>query len=368
MEMKQFRYRILRFSWKKSAKISVACISVINVLLIFQNCTSTSAAKVDVDSMSVCATSATKIDESLLQNEPNPSILKSLNFPKTISYLGLRESKTTPKNKSFANIPSEMVLIPAGKVQIGAEGGFAHELPQFWANVESFLMDKSPVTVAQFREFVKASGYKTEAEKFGNAGVINEETGKQWNLIDGATWEFPLGKSQPKAPDNHPVTQVSWNDANAYAKWARKRLPCEIEWEHAARNANNTRTKYSWGDEIESSGKWNANIWQGKFPENNFVTDKFATTSPVGFFGKTILGLTDMSGNVWEWTSNKKFDYTSLFIKNATSVTISEEYAERGGSFLCEPTWCHGYRVSGRSSSTPETSLFHLGFRCVKDI
>lgn len=375
MEMKPFRdwlfvsrYWLKRLSKRVSVPICVACICVICVLFLTTNCTSTSAANVETNSMSVCATPVSNIDYNLLQNEANQSILNQLNFPETISYLGLKESKITPKNKRIANIPFEMVLIPAGKVQIGAEDGFAHELPQFWANVESFLMDKSPVTVAQFRAFTKATGYKTEAEKFGNAGVINEDTGKQWILIEGANWEFPLGKNQPKAPDNHPVTQVSWNDANAYAKWAGKRLPCEIEWEHAARNAKNTRTKYPWGDEIESNGKWNANIWQGKFPENNFVTDKYPYTSPVGFFGKTTLGLTDMSGNVWEWTSNKKFDYASLFAKNAASVTISEEYAERGGSFLCEPTWCHGYRVSGRSSSSSETSLFHLGFRCVKDI
>lgn len=360
MEMMQFRYRLLVIrNW-------LFCL--ISVLLVFQQCTPTSASKVETDSMSICATPATTIDESLLQNEPNPAILSQLNFPKTITYLGLKEPKTAFSQQAISSIPAEMVLVPAGKVRIGAEDGFSHELPQFWAKVESFLMDKSPVTVAQFREFVKATGYKTEAEKFGNAGVINEETGKQWILVEGANWEYPLGKSQPKASDNHPVTQVSWNDANAYAKWIGKRLPCEIEWEHAARNAKNTRTKYPWGEEIQSNGKWNANVWQGKFPVKNFVEDTYPYTSPVGKFGKTALGLTDMSGNVWEWTSNKKFDYASLFLKDASAVSISEEYAERGGSFLCEPTWCHGYRVSGRSGSTSETSLFHLGFRCVKDI
>jgi sulfatase modifying factor 1 len=261
-----------------------------------------------------------------------------------------------------------MVLIPAGKVQIGAEDGFAHELPRFWASLSSFLMDKSPVTVGAFRKFVNATGYKTEAEKFGNAGVINEETGKQWILVEGAHWEYPLGKNHPKAPDNHPVTQVSWNDANAYAKWAGKRLPCEMEWEHAARNAKNTQSNYSWGNEIEKNGKWKANIWQGTFPVKNYVSDQYAYTSPVGVFGKTELGLTDMSGNVWEWMSNPKFDYAVLFKAESNESDISVEYAERGGSFLCEPTWCHGYRVSGRSSSTTETGLFHLGFRCVKDL
>lgn len=358
------------FNFAKTLNFGKVKLLCIGVGVLFQECTSSVASTTEADAknISICATPAATVDISSLQNEPNPAMLKTLHFPKTITYLGLREPKIIPQNRVVKNIPSEMVLIPAGKVQVGADDGFAHELPKFWANVESFLMDKSPVTVAQFRDFIKATGYKTEADKFGNAGVINEETEKQWILVDGANWEYPLGKSQPKAQDNHPVTQVSWNDANAYAKWAGKRLPCEIEWEHAARNAKNTRTKYPWGEEIQSNGKWNANVWQGKFPVKNFVEDTFPYTSPVGKFGKTILGLTDMSGNVWEWTSNKKFDYASLFSKEASTGSISEEYAERGGSFLCEPTWCHGYRVSGRSSSTSETSLFHLGFRCVKDI
>lgn len=342
----------------------------LGIAFLFQECNSSEASTPESVPKEIesCSTPARPIDVSLLQSEPNKEVLEELDFPKTITYLDLKEPTYSPKTKQIPQIPREMVLVPGGKVRIGAEDGFAHELPQFWANVESFLMDKSPVTVGQFREFVKATGYKTEADKFGNAGVINDETGKEWMLVDGANWEYPLGKKMPKALDDHPVTQVSWNDANAYAKWAGKRLPCEIEFEHAARNAKNTRTKYPWGEDIQSKGKWNANVWQGKFPIKNFVEDKFPYTSPVGHFGKTPLGLTDMSGNIWEWTSNKKFDYAALFAKDARMFKVSEEYAERGGSFLCEPQWCHGYRVSGRSSSTAETSLFHLGFRCVKDI
>ncbi|PWK21609.1 sulfatase modifying factor 1 [Arcicella aurantiaca] len=341
--------------------------------LFFHECTSSSASSTEQSSkakenINVCSTPKANIDYKSLQNNANPAVLQMLNFPKTVSHISLTEPQFFPKNKGAKNIPAEMVLIPAGNVRIGDKDGFAHELPQFWASVESFLMDKSPVTIGQFRAFIKATNYQTEADKFGNAGVINDETGKSWTLLDGANWEYPLGKNHPKAEDNHPVTQVSWNDANAYAKWAGKRLPCEIEWEHAARNAKNNRTKYPWGNEIQAKGKWNANIWQGKFPLNNFVEDKYAYTSPVGIFGKTALGLTDMSGNVWQWTSNKKFNYESLFKKDISEIALTEEYAERGGSFLCEPTWCHGYRVSGRSSSSSETSLFHLGFRCVKDI
>lgn len=298
----------------------------------------------------------------------NEDFVKKLEFPKTIEYLGLEKPKDTTFVELKTNVPNGMILVEGGIVQIGSDEGFEHERPKFWAKLKPFLMDENLVTVDDFRKFVKATGFKTEAEKFGNAGVIDETTGKEWILKDGANWEYPMGKDFPKAADNHPVTQVSWNDAVAYCKWIGKRLPSEIEWEHAARNARNSRSIYPWGDKIEEYGKWNANIWQGKFPVHNYVEDGFPQTSPVGKFGKTPIGLNDMSGNVWQWMSNWKFNYEALFRKQTYDSDLSTEKAERGGSFLCEPTWCHGYRVSGRSSSTPETSLFHVGFRCVKDI
>lgn len=299
----------------------------------------------------------------------NTDFLKNLEFPKTVSEIGLEKPKdTTVVNPKLTAIPPGMVYIQGGVVQIGSDEGMEQERPSFWAKVHPFLMDVHPVTVGEFRKFINATHFKTEAEKFGNGGVIDESTDQQWILKDGANWHHPIGPDFPSAPDNHPVTQVSWNDANAYAKWAGKRLPCEIEWEHAARNARNSRDIYPWGNDIQTQGKYNANIWQGKFPVKNYNEDGFLYTSPVGIFGKTPLGLTDMSGNVWEWQSNLKFNYEALFRSTAKEGDLSNERAERGGSFLCEPTWCHGYRVSGRSSSTPETSLFHVGFRCVKDL
>ncbi|MFN8345395.1 MAG: formylglycine-generating enzyme family protein [Spirosomataceae bacterium] len=353
---------------KKAAFILVA----VSFGWILSRCTPSTASTTDTTvsqgAISMCATPAVVTDAGGLRKTGNPDVIKRLELPATITYLGLEPPAVSPKDAPVTTAPDGMVLIPGGNVQIGSEEGFGQELPLFWASVKPFLMDKSPVTVGQFRAFVLATGYKTEAEKLGNAGVINEETGKQWLLIEGACWEYPLGKERPKAPDNHPVTQVSWNDAKAYAKWAGKRLPCEIEWEHAARNARNSRTKYPWGEEIQSNGQWKANVWQGKFPVKNFVEDAYPYTSPVGQFGKTELGLTDMSGNVWEWMSNRKFNYAALFQTDNDESGLSVERAQRGGSFLCEPTWCHGYRVSGRSGSTEDTGLFHLGFRCVKDI
>ena len=295
------------------------------------------------------------------KNQGDPLVI-----PQTIKYTGTKEPKGNLKNSLKNQPPAGMILIPAGKVRIGSEEGFDQERPMFWAELSDFYMDISPVTVAQFRAFVKATNYKTEADVFGNAGIIHESTDKNWILKDGANWEYPLGKDFHKAAENHPVTQVSWNDANAYAKWAGKRLPHEIEWEHAARNAKNSREIYPWGSDLNIGTKFRANVWNGEFPNYNENTDGFAETSPVGYYGKTPLGLTDMSGNVWEWCSNELLDYKSFI--DQKSILIKNEKVQRGGSFLCEPSWCHGYRVSGRSSSSAETSLFHVGFRCVKDM
>ncbi|WP_169704530.1 formylglycine-generating enzyme family protein [Runella slithyformis] len=301
--------------------------------------------------------------------EVNTDFLKNLKFPPTILYAGLEKpTDTTVSTTKPKTVPTGMIYIQGGVVQIGSDEGLEQERPSFWAKVNSFWMDTHPVTVGEFRKFVQATHFQTEAEKFGNAGIIDESTDRQWILKDGANWHHPMGPDFPAAADDHPVTQVSWNDANAYAQWAGKRLPCELEWEHAARNARNSRSIYPWGNDIQTKGQYNANIWQGKFPVKNANEDGFAYTSPVGKFGKTPLGLTDMSGNVWEWQSNLKFNYEALFRTGTRDGDLSAERAQRGGSFLCEPGWCHGYRVSGRSSSTSETSLFHVGFRCVKDV
>ena len=262
-------------------------------------------------------------------------------------------------------IPEGMVFVPGGKTRIGSETGMPVERPVFWTKVDGFLMDVHPVTVGQFAAFVEATGFVTEAERFGNAGVFDYET-RRWVLVDGAMWSHPLGPSAPPALEDHPVTQVSWHDAVAYATWAGKRLPTEVEWEHAARGGSNSRTRYAWGDDIVVDGAPKANIWDGKFPMHNTGEDGHLYTSPVGAYGETRLGMTDMGGNVWEWT----LDWYRPYAERNESYEPNQqsEKAQRGGSFLCEPGWCHGYRVSGRSHSTPETSLFHVGFRCAKDL
>jgi len=228
--------------------------------------------------------------------------------------------------------------------------------------IKSFLLDRNLVTVAQFDEFVNATHYVTDAQRFGNGGVF-DAAAHGWTLIDGADYHYPFGRDQAKAQPNHPVTQVSWNDALAYAKWKRKRLPTQWEWEHAAKNGENSRQQYTWGQDLVVAGKYKANTWQGSFPSYNTAEDGYAATSPVGAFGANKIGLTDMGGNVWQWCS----DDIAPQGRDA-EMDPAMRKVTRGGSFLCDPLVCHGFQVTGRSSSTPESSMVHIGFRCAKDI
>lgn len=231
-----------------------------------------------------------------------------------------------------------------GMVLIKGDG----ELKDFW-------IDITPVSVAQFKTFIDATHYITQGEKFGNTGVFNFESGK-WEMVKGANWKWPFGKKSMPAKLNDPVTQVSWNDAIAYCKWAKKRLPKSEEFLFAEKNADSSYNQnYSWGHDCIVNGKYKANFWQGNFPKNNTMKDGFLKTSPVGYFGKNKLGLSDIEGNVWQWCTDE------------SKMNIGEKN-QRGGSFLCDPMVCHGFKIGGISSSTPETSLCNVGFRCVMDV
>ncbi|ELR69548.1 Sulfatase modifying factor 1 precursor (C-alpha-formyglycine- generating enzyme 1) [Fulvivirga imtechensis AK7] len=258
-----------------------------------------------------------------------------------------------------------MVYFAGGDITIGSEHGLTNEAPTFEAEIAPFFIDKHPVTVAQFRAFVQTTGYKTDAEKFGNSALFNYKK-LIYELVDSVTWQQPLGPNGAPAKDNHPITHVSWNDAMAYASWAGKRLPHEYEWEFAARNGKNTNDKYSWGNSLtDNNGVFKANVWQGHFPDTNTVADDFAHTSPVGAFGITSCGMSDMGGNVWEWCSNIFELYPGNHYPYQKDPNVK---VIRGGSFMCDSLVCHGYRVSARQFTSRETSNFHMGFRCAMDV
>lgn len=260
--------------------------------------------------------------------------------------------------------PGDMVVVPAGTVTRGSNDGFADEAPVSDVKVAAFQLDRSPVTVAQFRRFVAATTHRTTAECLGDGAVMTFGTG-EWRLVSGADWRHPRGPQQDPPADDHPVTQVSWYDAKAYCAWAGKRLPTEVEWEHAARNGRNDPGRYPFGDKVETDGIYAANFWTGQFPYANSGADGYLTTSPVGAYGRTPLGLTDMAGNVWEWVEDRYAAYDGK--ASRLGPTQGEERVQKGGSFLCDPSLCHGFRITARGHSTPESSHMHVGFRCAAD-
>ena len=225
-------------------------------------------------------------------------------------------------------------------------------------SLPNFFIQPTPVTVAMFEVFAKAGTYTTQAETFGNSGTFDYDT-KKWSLVDGANYKQPLGPSEGDAPSDHPATQISYYDAKEYCAYYNMRLPTEREWETAARYKQpKGATMYPWGNEIKTKkDEYRANVWQGLFPHVQKVEDGYAYTSPVEAYPAAPSGLYDMTGNVWEWVSDT--------IGGVRGPGDDTHRLGKGGSFLCEPNWCHGYLITGSTHNSSETGLFHMGFRCV---
>ncbi|MFP5307707.1 MAG: formylglycine-generating enzyme family protein [Gammaproteobacteria bacterium] len=255
-----------------------------------------------------------------------------------------------------------MIQVPAGQTRIGDDRGRADERPSFVADVAAFELDRTPVTVGAFARFVARSGHRTDAERSGSGAVMQFGSG-QWQLVEGADWRHPLGPQAPAAPSDHPVTQVSWNDAAAYCGAAGKRLPSEIELEYAARLGGGADARHAFGAALIEKGRYRANVWTGLFPAINTAADGYKGTSPVGAFGEDRLGFVDLAGNVWEWAADVYRPYSQ---RNAAAADGAER-VQRGGSFLCDPKLCYGFRVSARGHATPDSSHMHVGFRCARD-
>lgn len=280
-----------------------------------------------------------------------------------LAYCGVSVRNTVIDKKDIKAYEG-MIYLEGGLGYFGNNTGFLEEQPEFSMEIQSFYLDEHEVTVGQFRQFVEATGYITDAEKFGDAGVF-DLVKKEWYLQKTAYWRYPFGTHKPASDDDHPVTQVSWNDAMAYCRWAGKRLPTEFEYEYAAQKASASKQTYNWGNALVEDNMYKANTWQGHFPDTNSQKDGFLFTAPVGTFGKNNLGFSDLGGNVWEWTSSWFQPYKTTL---AGIIDSSSTYRTiRGGSFMCDTAFCCGYRITARNGTSPETGLFHLGFRCAMD-
>ncbi len=328
------------------------------------------------------------------------------------------DSKSNPVDTMGAQNPAkekEMVLIPGGEFMMGAEGALAlpREFPKHPVEISSFYMDTHEVTNAEFRAFVQATGYMTVAER----PVDWEELKKQlppgtpkppeevlqpgslvftpapgitdlsnyfqwWAWTTGANWLHPDGPgSTIDGRDDHPVVHIALQDAKAYAEWAGKRLPTEAEWEWAARGGLKDAA-YPWGNKDVNEAPFECNFFQGSFPSVNSVADTYEQTAPIGSFSPNGYGLYDMAGNVWEITSDwfdEKY-YQSLSKSTAVkdpkgpskSFYSGSPYAQhtviKGGSFLCNDSYCASYRVSARMPLEIDAAMNHVGFRCVRDL
>lgn len=321
-------------------------------------------------------------------------------------------NKTLPSGPA----PKGMVWIPGGEFSMGSQvpsegvcslatmNSVNDAQPIHRAYVDGFWMDTNDVSNEDFARFVKATGYVTVAERaptkeeFPTAPPENLVAGSMvftptaqpvslddytqwWRYVSGANWRHPSGPgSDLQGKQNYPVMQVAYTDAEAYAKWAAKRLPTEAEWEFAARGGLSGKT-YAWGNEFRPGGKFMANTYQGKFPVEDTGEDGFAGVAPEGQFPPNAYGLFDMAGNVWQWCSDwYRADYYSQLAAagsvahNPTGPSSSFDSADaqpqrvqRGGSFLCNDQYCSRYMMGTRGKGDIDTGCDNLGFRCVKD-
>ncbi len=307
---------------------------------------------------------------------------------------------------------TNMVRIPGGLFSMGANNDQASEdeYPKHKVFVDAFWMDITEVTNKEFAEFVEATGYLTTAERKVDWEEIKKQVpantpkphdsllepsslvfratrsevdlndySQWWEWKRGADWKHPKGpESTIRGKENYPVVQVSWDDAMAYFKWSGKRLPTEAEWEYASRGGLQENI-YPWGNESIEKGNSKANYWQGIFPYQNDVKDKFEGLAPVKSFKPNEYGLYDMAGNTWEWCFDLyKHDYYSE-VETIVSINpngpstsfdpnepLVKKRVTRGGSFLCNEDYCTGYRCARRMKSSPDSGMEHQGFRCVK--
>jgi formylglycine-generating enzyme required for sulfatase activity len=319
-----------------------------------------------------------------------------------------RVDKPEPAAKAapLKSAADDVVWIPGGTFWMGSTNGQSDEKPAHQVTLDGFWIGKFEVTNEKFEQFTKATGYLTTAERkpdpkdFPGVPAENLVAGSivfvpppgenlpldnhmiWWSYVPGANWRHPQGPdSDIKGREQDPAVHISWFDAVAYCKWRTEqtgqphRLPTEAEWEYASRGGLEKK-EFMWGDEFRPGGKLLANIWQGRFPNQNTVDDGFRFTAPVGSFPPNGYGIHDMAGNVWEWCADW---YLPDYFANSpqknpqgpdTSYDPNEpgtpKRVQRGGSFLCTDLYCGAYRPSTRMKTSPDTGLSHAGFRVVR--
>ena len=350
---------------------------------------------------------------NLILSRLNPIIL----FISIIIFNQSCKNQTQIKTEEqILQIPG-MVWISGGIYDMGASDGdrmaLPHEKPKHTVKVDGFYMDETEVTNAQFSKFIEATNYITTAERPVDWDLIKQQLppgtpkphdslllpgsllfkktkesvpnlydfSQWWRWTTGANWKQPEGKgSSINEKDNHPVVHLSFEDAMAYCNWSGRRLPTEAEWEFAARGCKRDKI-YFWGDLTDKLSSY-VNSWEGEFPVDNTQADGFEKSAPVKTYPPNGYGLYEISGNVWEWTSDW---YSSQYYQYCKENSITnnpkgpkeafnpsnpyvDERVIRGGSFLCNASYCASYRVSSRMATDPNTSLEHLGFRTVIDL
>lgn len=282
-----------------------------------------------------------------------------------------------------------MVTLPGGRFLMGTDYAEAFpddgEGPVREIELPPFSIDRHTVTNARFAQFVQATGYVTEAERFGWSFVFWAQIPRErihelvadtvaaapwWCQVPGARWDQPAGPgSNVTGKESHPVVHVSWNDAVAYCEWSGQRLPTEAEWEYAARGGL-VQKLYPWGDKLRPEGKHLCNIWQGEFPRVNTADDGYAETCPTDAFPPNGYGLYSVTGNTWEWCADW---FSTDFHVNGPRVSPygpdqGTARVIKGGSFLCHKSYCNRYRVAARSSNTPDSTSSHMSFRCAQSL
>ena len=287
---------------------------------------------------------------------------------------------------------TELIDLPGGSFRMGSTSFYPDEGPVHSVTVGPFAIERHPVTNAQYAEFVADTGYVTVAERpmdpalypgvapenlqpgalifVPTAGPVDLNDWRQWwDWAPGACWRHPFGpESGIDDRSDHPVVQIAYPDAHAYARWAGRRLPSEAEWEYAARAGADTT--YAWGEDARPGGQLMANTWQGRFPYRNDGALGWVGTSPVGTFPPNGFGLVDMIGNVWEWTTTPYApQHRPGAPKGCCTPSLDPDPAVmqtlKGGSHLCAPEYCHRYRPAARSPQSQDSATTHIGFRCV---